>query len=242
LRRSLVRAVAPALLAVAAFAIPAPGALAQGEVKSVHGDWQIRCDTLPGAQEEQCALLQNVTAADRENVGLTVIVLKTADRSARILRVLAPLGVLLPSGLGLRVLDETDVTLSVAIDRSGDGAIARAKLPAGLSLQAGDVLGSTDPARTLEVLAVRDGTATLRWSGEDAAEVKITSLDRNIGRAGFVRCLPNGCIAEVVLEDELIGQLRSGSTATFIIFQTPEEGIGIPISLTGFGEGFDALP
>jgi invasion protein IalB len=28
----------------------------------------------------------------------------------------------------------------------------------------------------------------------------------------------------------------------FIIFQTPEEGIGVPISLAGFGEGFDALP
>ncbi len=28
----------------------------------------------------------------------------------------------------------------------------------------------------------------------------------------------------------------------FIIFQTPEEGIGVPISLDGFSEGFDALP
>jgi invasion protein IalB len=243
LRRSLVRAVAPALVAAAAALAAFPtGALAQGEVRGVHGDWQIRCDTLPGAQEEQCALLQNVTAADRENVGLTVIVLKTADQSARILRVLAPLGVLLPSGLGLRVLDDADVTLPVAIDRSGDGPIARATLPDGLVLQPGDILGTADPARTLEVLAVRDKTATLRWSGDDAKEIKVTSLDHNIGRAGFVRCLPNGCIAEVVLEDVLIGQLRNGSTATFIIFQTPEEGIGIPISLTGFGEGFDALP
>jgi invasion protein IalB len=30
--------------------------------------------------------------------------------------------------------------------------------------------------------------------------------------------------------------------ATFIIFQTPEEGIGIPISLKGFAEGYDTLP
>ncbi len=242
MRRTLVRAVAPALAAAAALVALATGALAQGEVKGVHGDWQIRCDTLPGAAEEQCALLQNVTAADRENVGLTVIVLKTADQSARILRVLAPLGVLLPSGLGLRVLDDTAATLPVAIDRGGDGPTARATLPDGLVLQPGDILGTADPARTLEVLAVRDKTATLRWSGDDAKEIKVTSLDHNIGRAGFVRCLPNGCIAEVVLEDVLIGQLRNGSTATFIIFQTPEEGIGIPISLTGFGEGFDALP
>lgn len=30
---------------------------AQGAVRSVHGDWQIRCDTPPGAQTEQCALI-----------------------------------------------------------------------------------------------------------------------------------------------------------------------------------------
>ncbi|MCV0428274.1 MAG: invasion associated locus B family protein [Roseibium sp.] len=144
--------------------------LAQGEVRSAHGDWQMRCDTPPGASGEQCALIQNVTAADRENVGLSVIILKTADKQARILRVLAPLGVLLPSGLGLRV-DNAD-----------------------------------------------------------------------IGRAGFVRCLPNGCIAEVILEDDLLSKLKGGAQATFIIFQTPEEGIGIPISLNGFSAGFDALP
>jgi invasion protein IalB len=162
-------------LAVAlAFAIallsPATHALAQGAVKSVHKDWQIRCDTPPGAQSEQCALIQSVTAEDRANVGLTVIVLKTADQKSRLMRVVAPLGVLLPSGLGLKI-DNAD-----------------------------------------------------------------------IGRAGFVRCLPNGCIAEVVMDDTLIGKLRNGKSATFIIFQTPEEGIGFPMSLNGFGEGYDKLP
>jgi invasion protein IalB len=145
-------------------------ALAQGAVRSVHGDWQIRCDTPPGAQNEQCALMQSVTAEDRPNVGLTVIVLKTADQKSRLMRVVAPLGVLLPSGLGLKI-DNNDV-----------------------------------------------------------------------GRAGFVRCLPNGCVAEVVMEDKLIEQMRTGQTSTFIIFQTPEEGIGFPMSLKGFGEGFDKLP
>jgi invasion protein IalB len=147
-----------------------PGAAAQGVVKSIYGDWQIRCDTPPGAQSEQCALIQSVTAEDRPNVGLTVIVLKTADQKSKLMRVLAPLGVLLPSGLGL----------------------------------------------------------------------KINQAD--IGRAGFVRCLPNGCVAEVIMDDNLIKQLRTGQTATFIIFQTPEEGIGIPMSLKGFGDGFDKLP
>ncbi len=167
---SVSRFLAIAGLALATIAQGATTAGAQGEVRSAHGDWQMRCDTPPGAPGEQCALIQNVTASDRENVGLSVIVLKTADKQARILRVLAPLGVLLPSGLGLRV-DNAD-----------------------------------------------------------------------IGRAGFVRCLPNGCIAEVILDEELLSKLRAGAQATFIIFQTPEEGIGIPISLTGFSSGFDSLP
>ncbi|MEZ5841988.1 MAG: invasion associated locus B family protein [Hyphomicrobiales bacterium] len=145
-------------------------ALAQGAVRGTHGDWEIRCDTPPGAKAEQCVLIQNVTAEDRDNVGLSVIILKTADHKSRILRVLAPLGVLLPTGLGLKI-DDIDV-----------------------------------------------------------------------GRAGFVRCLPNGCIAEVIMDDKLIGQLREGKYATFIVFQTPEEGIGIPISLNGFAPGYDALP
>jgi len=160
-------ACAAAFVGITAAGVPA---LAQGTVKSVHGDWQIRCDTPPGAQGEQCALIQSVTAEDRPNVGLTVIVLKTADQKSRLMRVLAPLGVLLPSGLGLKI-DATDV-----------------------------------------------------------------------GRAGFVRCLPNGCVAEVQMNDDLLKQLRSGQQATFIIFQTPEEGIGIPMSLKGFGDGFDKLP
>nr|WP_238858130.1 invasion associated locus B family protein [Faunimonas pinastri] len=145
-------------------------AYSQGAVRSTHGDWELRCDTPPGAQKEQCVIMQFVTAEDRQNVGLTVIVLKTADQQTRILRVLAPLGVLLPRGLGLHI------------------------------------------------------------------------DDKDVGSAGFVRCLPNGCVAEVILDDNLINQLRNGKQATFIIFQTPEEGIGIPISLKGFGEGYDALP
>ena len=159
-----------ALVAAALLFMPSQQALAQGAVKSVHKDWQIRCDTPPGAKSQQCALIQSVTAEDRANVGLTVIVLKTADQKSRLMRVVAPLGVLLPSGLGLKI-DNAD-----------------------------------------------------------------------IGRAGFVRCLPNGCIAEVVMDDNLINKLRNGKTATFIIFQTPEEGIGFPMSLAGFGEGYDQLP
>ncbi|WP_183918754.1 invasion associated locus B family protein [Rhizobium lentis] len=143
---------------------------APGTVKSNHGAWSVVCDKPAGASAEQCALMQNVIAEDRPEVGLSVVVLKTADRKSKILRVLAPLGVLLPNGLGLNV----------------------------------------------------DG--------------------KDIGRAYFVRCFADGCYAEVVLEDELLKTFRSGAQATFIVFQTPEEGIGIPVDLKGFAEGFDALP
>nr|WP_246374923.1 invasion associated locus B family protein [Pseudochelatococcus contaminans] len=145
-------------------------AAAQGVVRATHGEWQMRCETPPGASAEQCALVQNVAAEDRPNITLLVIVLKTADNKSRLLRVVAPLGVLLPAGLGLKI-DQTDV-----------------------------------------------------------------------GRAGFVRCLNTGCIAEVVMDDTLLDRLKQGQTATFIVFQTPEEGIGIPVTLDGFSPGFDALP
>ncbi len=149
---------------------PVGSAHAQGAVKSTHGAWSMVCDTPPGAASEQCALMQNVVAQDRPEVGLSVVVLRTADREAEIMRVLAPLGVLLPNGLGLNV----------------------------------------------------DGN--------------------DIGRAYFVRCFQDGCYAEVILKGELLDTLKAGKLATFIVFQTPEEGIGIPVDLSGFLDGFTQIP
>jgi invasion protein IalB len=54
--------------------------------------------------------------------------------------------------------------------------------------------------------------------------------------------LANGRLAEVVMDDKLLGQLPTAKTATFIIFETPEEGIWFPLSLNGIGEGYDKLP
>ena len=145
-------------------------AQSNGKPSSKHGAWSIICDVPPGASSEQCALMQNVVAEDRPEVGLSVVVLKTADNKARILRVLAPLGVILPNGLGLNI----------------------------------------------------DG--------------------KDLGRAYFVRCMSDGCFAEVILKDDLLSSLQSGTSATFIIFASPEEGIGIPVDLNGFKEGFSKLP
>ncbi|MEX0954515.1 MAG: invasion associated locus B family protein [Rhizobiaceae bacterium] len=171
MRFHLFRALLPALAAAFIIAGALPLAAQQnGTVRSTHGAWSIICDTPPGSSSEQCAMMQNVIAEDRPEVGLSVVVLRTADNKAEILRVLAPLGVLLPNGLGLNV----------------------------------------------------DG--------------------KDIGRAYFVRCFQDGCYAEVILEEQLLDTLKTGDAATFIVFQTPEEGIGIPVDLNGFSEGFAALP
>nr|WP_051011560.1 invasion associated locus B family protein [Nitratireductor pacificus] len=161
---------AAAVLALAVLPVLGANAQQSGTVRSTHGAWSILCDTPAGASSEQCAMMQNVVAEDRPEMGLSVVVLRTADGKAEILRVLAPLGVLLPNGLGLNV----------------------------------------------------DG--------------------KDIGRAYFVRCFQDGCYAEVILEEQLVETLKTGEAATFIVFQTPEEGIGIPVDLNGFAESFDALP
>jgi invasion protein IalB len=166
-RRLAILALPAAAALVLAGSMPAE---AQVQVRGKFGDWEMRCETPPGSSREQCAIIQSVAAEDKPNMNLVVIVLKTADGKSRLLRVIAPLGVLLPAGLGLNI----------------DG---------------GDK-----------------------------------------GRAGFVRCLPSGCVAEVVMDDKLLAELRVGKTATFIVFETPEQGTGIPLVLTGFHDGFDKLP
>ena len=141
----------------------------EGTVKGQHGDWQIVCkDPPPGAKGEVCALVQSVTAEDRNNVGLTVYFQKFSN-GTRVLRVFAPVGILLPPGLGLKI-DEKDV-----------------------------------------------------------------------GHAPFLRCQNFACYAQVVAEDKLVERLKTGKTAVFVIFQTEEAGIGIPISLKGFSEALAAL-
>lgn len=171
---SIMRIIQKSLVLVTALAgiwlLMITASFAQGAVKSSHGAWSMVCETPPGAASEQCALMQNVVAQDRSEVGLSVVILRTADGKSEIMRVLAPLGVLLPNGLGLNV----------------------------------------------------DG--------------------KDIGRAYFVRCFQDGCYAEVILEGQLLEDLKKGTTATFIVFQTPEEGIGIPVDLSGFSEGYAKIP
>ncbi len=158
----------------------ATGVAAQGSLKGTYGDWQMRCDTVPGRAGEQCILMQslvddqNVVDGQKVEINLVVVALKASDPKANnarkpVLRVIAPLGVLLPRGLGLKI-DQTE-----------------------------------------------------------------------IGATGFVRCLANGCVAEVEMDDGLLDRLRKGKEATFVIFLTPDEGRGLPLNLDGFEKGFELL-
>lgn len=159
---------AVSVLAVAAFS--GRPAEAQSRNGAKNGPWETHCETPPGTQSEQCAIVQTVVDADRPNLTLVVIALKTADRKSWLLRIVAPLGVLIPPGVGLRIDSE------------------------------------------------------------------------DFGRINFIRCQTNGCVAEVYIDDKLLPRLEAGATARLVVYQTLEEGVGVPMTLTGFKDGFEALP
>lgn len=139
------------------------------KVRKTHGHWHVSCGKPPGAKNEKCALVQDVTDETRPNYSLRVIFLRSRDGKKEVLRVVAPLGVLLPTGLGLKI-DDADM-----------------------------------------------------------------------GHAPFMKCGKIGCIAEVVVTDQIVNKFKSGRNAVFIIFQTPEVGIGFPVSLSGFDAGYNTL-
>lgn len=138
-------------------------------IRGLYGDWALRCEAPAASPTEQCVMVQNVYAEGKPDIQLVVVILK-APEGGYLLRVVVPLGIILPAGLGLKI----------------------------------------------------DGT--------------------DIGKTGFMRCLANGCMAEVSMDDGLIGRFSTGSTALFIIFPTPGEGTGIPIPLAGFANGLARLP
>jgi invasion protein IalB len=160
-----------ALISLLAAMLPAH---AEVEAISTHGDWSIECDTQapkPNSNPNtgQCALVTRVMDDAHDNIQLDVYVWHVAENTPPVLQIRAPLGVLLTSGLGLKI----------------------------------------------------DG--------------------KDIGSAGFVRCLPEGCFVEMTMDETLVNQFLAGQDALFIVFRSPDEGIGIPVSMTGFKQGYDGL-
>jgi invasion protein IalB len=161
---------------------------AQGVVRGNFNDWELRCEQQQG-KDEQCILYQNVADDKDSNINVVVVILKVADVGADgkpaakrpVLRVIAPLGVLLPRGLGLRIESATEK------DAAGKPAV------------------------------------------------------KDIGSTGFVKCVPSGCVAEVEIDDKLNTELKNGTSATFIIFDKPSEGRGLPLILAGYEKGMLSL-
>jgi invasion protein IalB len=146
-----------------------PAMAQQERLKSTHDDWLVKCGQPAGASQEICWVEQKVTSEDRPNVGLTVIYRPAKKGEEGTLQIQAPLGVMLPRGLGLKI------------------------------------------------------------------------DDKDVGNVPFLRCLKSGCLAHAQVPDDLLNQFKAGGTAIFIVFDTPEAGIGIPIALKGFAEAIDGV-
>ena len=156
------------LLAALAVSLVGP-AHGQGSVKSKFGAWELRCDTPSGSTVERCVLSQTVNAEEKSNVGLGVIIVKHKEERNGVFQVIAPISVLLPKGVSLKI-DQAD-----------------------------------------------------------------------IGRTGFLRCFPAGCLAEVIIDDDLFQQFSSGKIATLVIYISPYEGLRHLLPLQGFKDGYEML-
>lgn len=88
-------------------------------------------------------------------------------------------------------------------------------------------------------VALRRGVTM--WIDPDAIGAAEEAV--RVGTIEFESCGADGCLAQVLLDAATLALLRSGSTAVFVFTMSaaPDEAVGIPISLAGFGEGFDAL-
>lgn len=143
---------------------PRPGST----VKAQFGDWKHECSKPPGSKNELCAITQDVSDESNSDIGVSVHIQKLAGGES-ILRVIAPLGVLLTHNLAVKV--------------DGD----------------------------------------------------------YLGEAPFLRCYVLGCQAQIEIDEKLRGRLTSGKTMLLVIHRTTEQGVGIPISLSGFQQAFGAL-
>ncbi|MFL5259357.1 MAG: invasion associated locus B family protein [Hyphomicrobiales bacterium] len=84
--------------------LPAP------EVIATHGDWKIQCEAPPpnaqGAPaQKQCGMIQTARSDKNPKVGLTLVLVKGQQNGKAItmMRIMAPVGVYLPTGVALEV-------------------------------------------------------------------------------------------------------------------------------------------
>lgn len=83
------------------------------EVIATHGDWKLQCETMQeGTTQEtaapdkkQCGMVQTARSDKNPKVGLTLVMVKTRqnDKDIVMMRVMAPIGVFLPTGVALEI-------------------------------------------------------------------------------------------------------------------------------------------
>jgi len=93
-----------------------PGSRAQQQqgpapqVIATHGDWKIQCENQPkpdaqGQTEKQCAMVQMARSEKNAKVGLTTVFVRAKQngKDVTMMRILAPIGVYLPTGVALEI-------------------------------------------------------------------------------------------------------------------------------------------
>ena len=78
----------------------------QAQIIATHGSWTVQCTELPAEQGgKSCGMLQGTKSEKDERVALQVVVsrLKRDGKAVTFLRVLAPIGVYLPTGIPVEI-------------------------------------------------------------------------------------------------------------------------------------------
>jgi invasion protein IalB len=92
---------------------PRAGAAPQGqqqapksEVVSTHGKWSVQCTELPAEQGgKSCGMIQNAKNDKDERIAISVVVsrIKRDGNAVTFMRILAPIGVYLPTGIPIEI-------------------------------------------------------------------------------------------------------------------------------------------
>ena len=89
------------------------GAAPAVEVIATHGAWKIQCETAQSGQaaegqavgQKQCGMVQGARSEKNPKAALTLVLIraKQADKQVTMMRVMAPIGVFLPTGVALEI-------------------------------------------------------------------------------------------------------------------------------------------
>jgi invasion protein IalB len=76
------------------------------ETIATRGAWSVQCTEAPGGQgAKTCGMIQNVKSEKNENVAISIVVsrVKRDGKASTFMRILAPIGVYLPTGIPVEI-------------------------------------------------------------------------------------------------------------------------------------------